>query len=332
MRKFIKRFLSLALACGAVSTLVSGTMVNAVAPTAIGEGTYYLRNAYSEKYLEISAQGSGASLRQNSFSGDEKQKFQLVLVNGVGQQAVYSIVPKANPELRFDIVNASSKNGTMVNLFKENSAYAYAQQFQLKPNENGTFRLLSMVSPGNEKALEIAGPSTENLATVQIWDYAEGKNQQWTLLPIESVLLPAEGSEEIAEHTVIPEEITTAVIGSGEFDGSKISFTSDKTKYKNTDTVYINLKNASLDELLAGQNVKLFRLEGKEWTEVQSIDPNYSWTEEIMVVNAKLKNGIDYSVDLYKRYGKLKPGTYKFALDVVFGSRKELQTLIEITA
>lgn len=335
MSRFFKRFLSFAFACGAVSTLVSGTTVSASAPTISGGGTYYLKNAYSEKYLEIGTKDSTPSLRQNSFSGDEKQKFQLVLANGTGQQAVYSIVPKAKPELRFDIVNASLKNGAAVKLFKENPAYAYAQQFQLKPNENGTFRLISMVSPDTEKALEIAGPSTESLAPVQIWDYAEGANQQWILFPIEAVLLSAEGSGEIAEQTVIPGEITTTVTGPGEFDYSKVSFTSDKTKYKYTDTVYMNLKNASMDELCADQNVTLLRLEGKEWKEIRTLDPERYGSEGAAIVNSTLKNGVIYTVNLYERYGKLEPGTYRFTIGAAWSGQvglKELEARVEITA
>lgn len=140
----------------------------------------------------------------------------------------------------------------------------------------------------------------------------------------------------LVSETVVPGAAFTTAAGPGKFDYSKVTFTSDKTEYKYTDTVYIKLNNASLDWMTCDPNVALFRLEGKDWVSVKIVDPDYSGAEGAPLISAAEKSDIDYVVDLYKWYGKLEPGTYRFINNVgwemgTMADRKTLEVRIQIT-
>lgn len=201
-----KRAVCFAVMCGLSSSFAAVLQVSAEDYSGIIESgqVYYISNCYSGKYLEVSTDKAGASLWQKDFDGGIKQQFQLVLAEGTGEEAVYSIVPQANPGLRLDITNASAKNGAKVKLFTPNQQYAYAQQFQVKTNGDGTARLVSGVSTKSEMALEVAGPSKGELSPVQIWEYAQRDNQQWQLIPADEMTVSSPVPEPpIADYAVI---------------------------------------------------------------------------------------------------------------------------------
>lgn len=147
---------------------------------------YYLLNLYSKKYLEVNGNKAGASLGQGNFTGGVEQQFQFVWAEGIGEYAVYSIVPQANPKLRLNVDNASSKNGTKIKLLAESQQTHCAQQFQVKSDEYGFNRvqIFSMVSENTEMALGLEGPSKRNSAPLQIWEYIKASNQKWRITPV----------------------------------------------------------------------------------------------------------------------------------------------------
>lgn len=105
------------------------------------EETYYLKNIYSEKYMQISDSRIYSSIIQNTFTGDVNQQFTISQVGENKDNNLFYIAPVAIPELRFDVANASAKNGTKVQLYKNNPSYANTQHFFLVTNEDGTYRI-----------------------------------------------------------------------------------------------------------------------------------------------------------------------------------------------
>lgn len=142
--------------------------------------TYYIQNVFSQKFLEVH---NLFDLQQNAFTQAPEQQFRLTLEKGTGDQAIYSISPAPFQDFQWDVDQASSRNGTRLQIHIKNPNYAAAQQFQLQKNEDGTYRILSQIDSKSEKVVEIAGPSKENQAAVQIWDDVNGANQRWVLLP-----------------------------------------------------------------------------------------------------------------------------------------------------
>lgn len=209
---------------------------------------YYLQNQYSGLFMEA----ENSYLQQNTFSGSSNQQFVVKYVKGSGDQFIYTIIPFSNPDLQLDIDNASSKNGSRVKLFHNNPGYAYAQQFRLVPNGNGTFRLLSQVTNQSEKAVEVAGPSKKEKARIQIWDYVKGKNQQWILAPLE-----VSATREL-ESTSVP------VYANG------VTMTTNQAVYPSgTTSITITILNSTSNSISYGQDFQLLKHEGSKWKEYQ---------------------------------------------------------------
>lgn len=139
---------------------------------------YYLKNCYSGKYMQVEEDKMYSGIVQSDFSGNENQIFKFIR-SGTG----YEIEPVSALGMRLDIKNASSKNGTALQLYKINKQYSKAQTFKIIENKDGTYRIISNIS-SSEKAIEAAGPSKQNKAKVQIWDYKGLENQKWELISI----------------------------------------------------------------------------------------------------------------------------------------------------
>ena len=152
---------------------------------------YYLKNVYSGKYMEVDGKISVSKIIQNEFTGSINQQFKISFSSQISAGKYYSIIPQINSDLKIDVVNAVSNNGTKIQAFKNNPSFSYAQQFMLVPNSDDTYRIIAQFSTPKEKAVEVAGPSIQNRAPVQLWDYVGAANQKWVLVPVENRLQAA---------------------------------------------------------------------------------------------------------------------------------------------
>ena len=146
-----------------------------------GDGFYTLQNPHSGKYLEVSNSGtSNGSNVQIWDRADVCAQRWSIVNSGNGYKLLSSCSNKA-----LDISNNGSANGTNVQIW--NSAMTPAQEwFMKKVNvaqiSNGVYRVQS----SNNKFLDVAGLSTNNGATVWLWDDASGGSQKWQISSIDN--------------------------------------------------------------------------------------------------------------------------------------------------
>lgn len=144
--------------------------------------TYNLINSYSHQYLQAQSDGDPSELKQSDFPLAQLQlrdfRFSFAGQDSLG--AYYSIIPAANEKSRLDVDNASNKNAAKVKLFKQNELFPQAQAFRFLDNGDQTYRIQPLLS--NSKVLEVAGPSMDETAPIQLWDYVGAENQKWILI------------------------------------------------------------------------------------------------------------------------------------------------------
>ncbi len=144
------------------------------------EGTYYLKNANSNLYLDV-VNGSaedGANIQQHRYNGYDAQKFKIVS-NGNGYYHILTGASGYNSCI--DIASASAKNGA--NVLQWTYKGSSNQQFKLVPNDDGSFAILTRVSNCNS-ALDVYDGSTASGGNVNQWSYWGGSMQHWYLEPV----------------------------------------------------------------------------------------------------------------------------------------------------
>jgi peptidoglycan hydrolase-like protein with peptidoglycan-binding domain len=152
-------------------------------PKNVTEGTYYIRNKQSNKYLDVKGGSSynGAELVQFPFHGDANQQFQITYENGA-----YKIYTKIGGDRRCLDLRSSSEadtNGTDLMLYDASSSYK-EQNFRFESLGDGSYHIGSYCSNGN-KVLEVTNSSYDDCATVQIWQRDNSRiNDDWYLEPV----------------------------------------------------------------------------------------------------------------------------------------------------
>lgn len=196
---------------------------------------YYLKNHYSNQYLELRGSSMSSDLYQYDYMGSAAQQFKLILVEGSGDDAYYNIVPLVNEELRLDIDNALNQNGTAIKSYKINDPYSRAQLYKFIDNKDGSYRIMPKLS--NSKVLEIAGPSQSIYSKAQIWDYVGADNQKWIIAGANDLI----GSKKL-EFTCMP-----------------------YINPKGTTSISLHLKNNSKDEISYGLYYEIQKYNGTSW-------------------------------------------------------------------
>ena len=82
------------------------------------------------------------------------QCFQQFILNDKGS-GIIEIIPQANLNVKLDITNAQSKNGTLVKTYVNNPKYHYAQEFKLV-YQNGripSYKIVSLISDKEKKVV-----------------------------------------------------------------------------------------------------------------------------------------------------------------------------------
>lgn len=149
-------------------------------PHNVTEGTYYIRNKLSNKYLDVKGGSSynGAELVQFPFHGNANQQFQITYENGA-----YKIYSKLGRCLDLWNESDADTNGTDLKLYDASSSYK-EQNFRFESLGDGSYQIGSYCSNGN-KVLEVTDSSCDDCATVQIWQRDNHRiNDDWYLEPV----------------------------------------------------------------------------------------------------------------------------------------------------
>lgn len=176
LNKAFSTFLSLAI----VMTLFYFAQFNVVASECAAPSNgqvYFIRNVYSNKYLDIS-NGVAATqkpLVQYEFTGNTQQQFKLI----AGDSGYYYIAPIQDVSLRVDIDGGNTTDGTTVKLYTINPNNVNAQQFCFTSLGNDKYKINSKLSSSQVVELQ---DFSDNLDTrIELWSDNGGTNQQWIL-------------------------------------------------------------------------------------------------------------------------------------------------------
>ncbi len=137
--------------------------------TPISSGLYYIKSSYSNKYLTLN---SSNNVVQKTFNGELNQCWKLSSSGGF-----YKIEPVYNPNyVCMDIDNAWDGDGTNVKCFAKSDNNS-AQNFRIIASTSSTFRISPECS--DTRVLDVCGPSTDDGANIQLWQYENVSQQNW---------------------------------------------------------------------------------------------------------------------------------------------------------
>ncbi len=135
------------------------------------EGVYYIRNQYSDKYLDVegSSHNNSINISQYEMLGNDNQKWQVIRT----ESYLFKLV-NVESGLVIDVENASTENGANVSQYEFTDSDH--QKFYINDADNGyvCFRPLH-----SSKALDIDDWSTENGGNLIQWEYTGNANQQF---------------------------------------------------------------------------------------------------------------------------------------------------------
>ncbi|MBE5869685.1 MAG: hypothetical protein E7294_00260 [Lachnospiraceae bacterium] len=144
------------------------------------EGTYFIKNAYSNLYLDV-ANGladDGTNIQQHKFNGSYAQKFKIVK----DAEGYYSIMTGASDYTScVDVSNGSGADGT--NIIQYTYWGGAPQKYRIKKNADGSVAFLTKAS-NFRSALDVYNWSKANGGNVDEWSYWGGTLQHWYLEPI----------------------------------------------------------------------------------------------------------------------------------------------------
>ncbi len=143
------------------------------------EGTFYLKNAFSGLYLDVTngSAENGANIQQWSYNGCQAQQFQIIS-NGNGY---YRILTGASGFTKsLDVEKKQTADGTNIIQYTYNGGMN--QQFLIEKQADGTYAILSRNS-GGQSGLDVYGWSTQPGGNVNVWNFCVGDCKIWILEP-----------------------------------------------------------------------------------------------------------------------------------------------------
>ncbi len=153
----------------------------------IGGQYFYIKNAYSGKYLDVynGIASNGTNVQQFDFNGGDNQKWFVSYVgDGLYQfgSMVGSTISDGNRYLNYalDMNGAVDGNGVNLQIWQPNTSSA--QRFALEPTANRSFIIRSAIN--FNRAITIQNQSCSNEGNAFIWQYNASHNDEWILEPV----------------------------------------------------------------------------------------------------------------------------------------------------
>lgn len=140
------------------------------------DGTYYIRNKNSGKYLDITngSASDGTNIQQHDFNGTHAQKFRLVS-DGSGYYSI--LTGSSDYKSGIDVASASKSNNA--NILQWTNRGSDNQKFQLV-KIGDAYAVKTKISDCYS-ALDVSGESKSNGANVCQYTYKGSSNQLWYL-------------------------------------------------------------------------------------------------------------------------------------------------------
>lgn len=141
----------------------------------ISDGTYYIRNKNSGKYLDVLSRAAtpGATVTQWSFNGYFNQQWKVTYLS----DGYYTLEPAHTTGYALDVKNNYSETGSIIDIWSMNTPQNY-HKFLIKPNGDGTYRIISKVSNDKMCVTVLYGETTNYADIVQV-EYVDAPSQQW---------------------------------------------------------------------------------------------------------------------------------------------------------
>ncbi len=153
-------------------TMTYGT----VNPRTVSDGTYYIRNKKSGKYLEVESRAAaqGAKVTQWSFNGYFNQQWKVTYRS----DGYYTLEPAHTTGYALDVKNNYQQVGSLIDIWGTGSPPNVYVKFIIAANGDGTYRIISKVS-NDKMCLTVKFGSMENSADVIQSNYTNAPSQQW---------------------------------------------------------------------------------------------------------------------------------------------------------
>ena len=151
---------------------------------AIENGTYFIRNNRSGKYIDVNGQytTSGANIHQWDFHGGTSQQWQITNTSGKW----YTIRPKHASSMAMDVNGGSANNE--VNIQQYTYSGSDAQKFGFVRNTNGSYRIVTKIT-GGAKCLAVKDAVTTNGGNILQYTYGSMSNDEWYLTPADNRII-----------------------------------------------------------------------------------------------------------------------------------------------
>jgi Papain family cysteine protease/Ricin-type beta-trefoil lectin domain-like len=153
-------------------------------------GVYYIKNAYSQKYLQVPAgnNAEGSIITLGNFTGGNNQKFSISSIGteaylGDKENTEIYILPSHATHMALDLPGGNYTDNTQLQIWQrmdgnKNQAFRITWNWTVQ-----AYSIASLQRPGN-KNLEIYGFSRDNGGRAVIWENVEGENQFWYIIPV----------------------------------------------------------------------------------------------------------------------------------------------------
>lgn len=140
---------------------------------------YYIKSAYSGKYLDVANNGgSETGIVQYTFNGGLNQIFRI----DHESNGLYTFTPMHNTDLQMDVPGYRDENGLNWQVYTRNSSSG--QRFRILSNGQGTYRIMPACS--SSRVMDIEGPSTSDGAPIQMWTWDNNAAQmKWIFEKVE---------------------------------------------------------------------------------------------------------------------------------------------------
>ena len=146
----------------------------------LNDGYYSLEIVASEKFLDVyqGREESGTNVEQYTGNGGDAQKWIIKdMKNGY-----YSLISKCN-NLYLDVYGGSSAEGTNIQVYAGHGQasqlfkFVEVKESNKQPIKDGIYNIQTAID--ENRYIEVADGSLENLGNVQIWSKANGQKQQF---------------------------------------------------------------------------------------------------------------------------------------------------------